>query len=177
MRYLIIIMMAGLIACDEQSKQVIKKEIYQGPHIEMRDVETLFSDSTIIRLKIKAPLQQIFDNGDENYPEGMYLEIYDEKQQLVATFRSNTARKVATEEYYIGEGNVIVKNLETGDELTTEQLYWYQDEEVFRTDKFVTIKSEGELHTGEGLEASQDFSYYKILKPTGTISIDDPEQY
>lgn len=164
-------------ACDDDAKKVINKEQYEGPHIEMRDVETLFSDSTIIRLMIQAPLQQIFESGDENYPEGMYLEIYDEQQQLVATYRSNTAKKVAKEEYYIGEGNVVVKNLETGDELTTEQLYWYQDEAVFRTDKFVTIKSDGELHTGQGLEASQDFSYYKILKPTGTISIDDPEQY
>jgi len=62
---------------------------------EMRDVETLFSDSTVVRLMIKAPLQQIFESGDEHYPEGMYLEIYDEQQQLVATYRSNTAKKVA----------------------------------------------------------------------------------
>jgi hypothetical protein len=63
--------------------------------------------------------------------------------------------------------------METGDELNTEELYWYQKEELFKTDKFVTIRSESELHTGEGLEANQDFSYYTIIRPTGTLSIDE----
>jgi LPS export ABC transporter protein LptC len=124
-----------------------------------------------------SPLQQVFDNGDENYPEGIYLEIYNENHVLTATYRSNTAKKNAGENFYIGQGNVIVINIETGDELNTEELYWYQKEELFKTDKFVTIKSEGELHTGEGLEANQDFSFYTITRPKGTLSIDEGSTY
>ena len=163
------------IGCSSQSQEILNEETYEGPYIEMKDVETLLSDSAVIRLKIKAPVQQIYDNEDENFPEGMDLDIYDTDQSLTATFRSNTAFKDAKEKYYVGRGNVIVKNLESGDELNTEELFWYQTESVFRTEKFVTIKSDGELHTGEGLEATQDFSYYTIQKPTGTIAIDDPE--
>ncbi|MEQ9298722.1 MAG: LPS export ABC transporter periplasmic protein LptC [Cyclobacteriaceae bacterium] len=160
-------------SCDEKTQELLDEEVYEGPKIEMHDVETLFSDSAVIRLKLRAPLQQVFDNGDENFPEGMSLEIYDANGVLNATYRSNKAKKVAEENYYLGEGNVIVKNLQNGDELNTEELYWYQAESLFKTEKFVTIKSEGELHTGEGLEATQDFSYYTIKKPTGTISIED----
>ncbi len=162
-----------IVSCDEKTQELLDEEVYDGPKIEMRNVETLFSDSAVIRLKLRAPLQQIYDNGDENFPEGMNLEIYDAQGVLNATFRSNKAKKVAEENYYLGEGNVIVKNLQNGDELNTEELYWYQAEALFKTEKFVTIKSEGELHTGEGLEATQDFSYYTIMKPTGTISIED----
>lgn len=162
-----------LASCDDKARELLDEEVYDGPKIEMHDVETLFSDSAVIRLKLVAPLQQVYDNGDENFPEGMNLEIYDNDGALNATFRSNKASKNAAEKYYLGEGNVIVKNLENGDELNTEELYWYQEEGLFKTEKFVTIKSEGELHTGEGLEATQDFSYYTIKKPTGTISIED----
>ena len=51
------------------------------------------------------------------------------------------------------------------------QLYWSPAEEIFYTDKFVTILSEGEIHTGEGLRANQDFTSYQILKPSGTINL------
>ena len=163
----------GLISCDEKAKDLLEEEVYDGPKIEMRNVETLFSDSAVIRLKLIAPLQQVYENGDEYFPQGMNLEIYDQDGALNATYRSNKARKNAEGNYYLGEGNVIVKNLQNGDELNTEELYWYQAEALFKTEKFVTIKSEGELHTGEGLEATQDFSYYTIKKPTGTISIED----
>jgi LPS export ABC transporter protein LptC len=170
---LFIIIISLCWACNNDSKAILEKENYDGPYIEMSNVTTHFSDSTVIRLKMTSPLQQVYDNGDENYPEGLYLEIYNEKHVLTATYKSNTAKKNAGESFYIGQGNVIVINMETGDELNTEELYWYQKEELFKTDKFVTIRSEGELHTGEGLEANQDFSFYTIIRPTGTLSIDE----
>ena len=163
----------SMISCDEKAQEILEEEVYEGPEVEMRDIKTLFSDSAIIRLKLVAPLQQIFDDGDENFPEGLDLEIYDKDGTLNATFRSDRAKKFAADNYYLGEGNVVVKNLQTGDELNTEELFWYQAEGLFKTEKFVTIKSDGELHTGEGLEATQDFDYYTIKKPTGTIAIED----
>ena len=51
---------------------------------------------------------------------------------------------------YRAEGNVIVKSYEKKDELNTEELYWDQTNEKFYTDKFVTINSDDEVHTGEG---------------------------
>ena len=35
------------------------------------------------------------------------------------------------------------------------------------------IKSGDEVHTGEGLKADQDFSYYKISKPQGTLLLEE----
>jgi hypothetical protein len=31
--------------------------------------------------------------------------------------------------------------------------------------------SEGEIHTGEGLRANQEFTSYQILEPSGTINL------
>ena len=37
----------------------------------------------------------------------------------------------------------------------------------------MTIKSEDEVHTGEGMESNQDFTEYRILKPSGTFTLED----
>ena len=71
--------------------------------------------------------------------------------------------------------NKVVKNIDTGDELNTELLFWSPAEEKFYTDSFVTIISDGEVHTGKGLSANQDFSSYEILEPAGTIQIEEED--
>ena len=81
--------------------------------------------------------------------------------------------KYNDDNYYIASGNVILFNLESNDELRTEELFWYPNDEKFETQKFVTIKTNNEIHSGEGMESNQDFSNYKILRPTGTIEIDE----
>ena len=64
-------------------------------------------------------------------------------------------------------------NYITNDELRTEELFWYPNEEKFVTEKFVTIKTGNELHKGEGMISNQDFSNYEILKPSGIIEVDE----
>ncbi|MGI8599360.1 MAG: LPS export ABC transporter periplasmic protein LptC [Chitinophagaceae bacterium] len=72
---------------------------------------------------------------------------------------------------YAGKGDVVLKSFEKEQQLNTEELYWKQSEQNVFTDKFVRIESEGEILTGEGLTAKQDFSSYRILKPTGTFTM------
>ena len=63
----------------------------------------------------------------------------------------------------------MIRDYNTGDRLDTEELFWNPKKEDIFTDKFVRIEKDGKLHMGEGLEAKQDLSFYRILKPTGTL--------
>ncbi len=161
------------VSCGQENKEILNQPTYEGPQIEMDNVETLFSDSAIVKIRIKALKQLNFFNGDKEYPLGVIMEFFDEKGNITSTFKSDRAYFIAKEKHYKGEENVVVRNLESGDELNTEELYWSPNDEKVFTDKFVTIKSEGEVHTGEGLVANQDFDNYEILKPTGTFIIQD----
>ena len=160
-------------ACTSDNKDILEKPKYEGPQMEMDSVETLYSDSAKVKIRIQALKRLHFPGGDEEYPLGVFLEFYDKEGQITSTFKSDKAFYIAEEKHYKGEGNVMVRNLESGDELNTEELFWSPGEEKVFTDKFVTIKSEGEVHTGEGLIANQDFDNYQILKPTGTLTIED----
>ena len=157
----------------ESRKELLNQEIYNGPTMKMANINTMMTDSGKLILRLRAPDQLQFKNGNKSWPSGLILEYYSTPKRPAFTFRSNVADFNAKGNLYKGEGNVIVKNLETGDQLNTELLFWSPGEEKFYTDNFVTIISEGEVHTGKGLSANQDFSSYKILEPAGTIQIEE----
>ncbi len=157
-----------VIACN-QRKDLVDQKPYQGPLSSMDSINTLVSDSANIVLHMVAVRQNDFENGDSEWSEGLFLEQFDERGAVLTTFRANYVYYTQKENLYLAKGNVRVKNLENSDELNTEELFWNPEDETFYTEKFVTIKSGDEVHTGEGLKANQDFTEYQILKPSGSF--------
>jgi hypothetical protein len=51
-------------------------------------------------------------------------------------------------------------------------LFWDEKKELIYTNKFVKITTENEVIWGEGLEANQEFTDWKIKNVKGTIYID-----
>ena len=120
-----------------------------------------------------ADLVYEFENGDREFPEGLYLEFYDESGKLESTLRANEAYYFKKENQWRGRGKVEVKNLEKNEQLNTEELFWKPADEKIFTDKFVTIRQQSDVIYGQGLEAKQDMSDYVIKKPEGEFSVDD----
>ena len=165
-----------LILLSSCSKKNIKKieENYDGPLIEIKDLNTFFTDSAKVRFQLKSDLYQVFKEGEEIYPEGLFMDIYSiNSDSITATFEANYVIKFENENYYKATGNVVLFNIQTGDELRTEELYWYPNDEKFLTEKFVTIRTGDEIHSGEGMESNQSFSRYEIMKPSGIIDINE----
>ncbi|MEQ6121414.1 LPS export ABC transporter periplasmic protein LptC [Reichenbachiella sp. MALMAid0571] len=172
--YIILILAISIFSCvDEKNKNVLEKETFEGPSIEMDSVTLIFSDSVKVKIKLKAPKQLILDNDDREFPDGIYLEFFDKNEEISSILVGDRGYYIKKENHYKAEGNVLLYNVVSKDELSTEELIWEPDEEKVHTDKFVTIKSEDEIHTGEGLTADQDFESYTILNPSGTLSIDE----
>lgn len=160
------------LAC-EQRKELIDQALYEGPTSSLDSISTFLSDSGKFVMHIKAPKQSEFESGDIEWEAGVQVDYFDKKGAITTLFEANYLYYTKKEALYHAKGNVIVKNNETGDELTTEELFWDEQAEEYYTDKFVTIKSDGEVHTGEGLKADQGFTSYQILKPSGTFSIEE----
>ena len=58
-----------------------------------------------------------------------------------------------------------------GDTLCTEHLIWDEVNHTIESDEYVKIRTGEEIIYGEGLEAKEDFSSYRIKKIKGTIVI------
>ncbi len=161
-----------LISCDSKQELLNQKE-YEGPIMKLDSVNTMLTDSAKIRLRLNAPVEESFENGDREWKEGLFLQYYDQDEELSSTFQANYTFFNKKENLYKGVGDVIVINVTTGDELHTEELFWDPRKKEFYTERFVTIHTDDEIHTGEGLTANEDFSSYKIFKPAGTFTKDE----
>lgn len=159
-------------SCSDRTA-LIDQKLYEGPLSSLDSVKTLLSDSANVVLRLTAPKENHFEGGDKEWPEGFLVQTNTSDEEEKSTITANYVFYDKKEDLYHATGNVIVKNYENGDELNTEELFWNPTEEEIFTEKFVTIKSDDEVHTGEGLKATQDFSTYTILKPSGTFLIEE----
>lgn len=147
--------------------------VYDGPLRIGENVELYYTEDNRVKVKMVAPTLYEYENNDREFPNGIYLEFYDEAGQLESTLRANEAYYFKKENQWRGRGKVEVRNLEKNEQLNTEELFWRPAEEKIYTDKFVTIRQQSDVIYGQGLEARQDMSDYVIKKPEGEFSIDE----
>jgi LPS export ABC transporter protein LptC len=145
---------------------------YDGPLMVIENMETIYSDSAEVRVKLKASEQIELQNGNREFPKGVLVEFY-EDSVITSTLTSNFARFYKETNKYMVSGNVVIKNLAEGKRLNTEELFWMPTEEriLVENDKQVIITTKKDVLYGKGLEAKQDFSSYKIQHPTGETTI------
>ena len=170
---LITFLISILSGCILKNKELQEIQEYTGPVIELGSAITFYSDSAMVKMRMEAPKQLEFGNGDREFPEGLYLEFYDKEGNLSSTLRANYCYYTSKEDLYKATGNVVIIDAKTNDRLDTEELLWSEKKEEVFTDKFVRIERDGELQMGDGLEAKQDFSYWKILNYKGTMTLND----
>ena len=133
----------------------------------------LYSEKDRIRVKMLAAKILEFKNGDKEFPDGLYLEFYNQAGIMTSTLKANHAFYFKEEDQWRARGKVEVKNIEKKQQLNTEELFWKETTRKIFTDKFVTIKLENEVIYGTGLDATQDLSNYTIRKPEGIFEIKD----
>jgi LPS export ABC transporter protein LptC len=146
---------------------------YTGPLSESENVDILYFEKDHIKVKMKSRKILEFKNGDREFPDGIYLEFFDELGIMTSTLKANQAYYFKETNQWRGRGKVEVRNLEKKQQLNTEELFWKPDTKKIFTEKFVTIKLENEVLYGTGLDAAQDLSQYTIKKPQGEFEIKD----
>jgi LPS export ABC transporter protein LptC len=164
-----------LTSCDQ--KETTAPANYSGPLREGENVTMLYAEKDILKMRMKGKRVLEFENGDREFPEGLFLEFFDENGKLTSTLTANHAYFFKREYQWRGRGHVEVKNLETQEQLNTEELYWKPDTKRIFTDQFVTIREVSDVIYGKGLDAAQDLSDYTIRRPAGEFeATDDTEE-
>lgn len=105
---------------------------------------------------------------------GMKVEFFDDSTHIKNTLTARSAR------WYTQENNILIRDSikvinDKGEMLETSELIWNQAIAKFFTEKDVSITTPTHVIFGKGMEANQDFSYYKILKPTGMVRVNKGE--
>ena len=155
------------------TQETAKPVLYEGPLSEAEDVVMYYSEKEVVKVMLKAKQIFEFQNGDREFPEGIYIEFFDEFGKMTSTLKANSAYYFKEENKWRGRGAVEVINLEKQEQLNTEELFWKQDTKKIFTDKFVTIKLQNEVIYGTGLDAAQDLSSYQIKNPEGEFVVEE----
>jgi LPS export ABC transporter protein LptC len=160
-------------SCANKNEAMLEIQEYTGPIREGENLVLYRSDSAIVTLKMETPKILDFGSGDQEFPQGFFLEFYDKEGNPTSSLRADYCYYTKKDDLYKATGNVVVQDRETDDKLNTEELFWNRKKQEVFTDKFVRIEKDGELHVGDGLVAKQDFSYWKILNSKGRISLNE----
>lgn len=153
----------------EAAEQILKGE---SPMYTFKHISTLYTEETKKVMKVEAPIQYRYENGDERFPNGIDLERYDEEEGVMTTLVADSAYYNFDQDIYKVMGNVVVVNLEKKQKLETDVLNWDRNKEEIYTDEDVKITDEYQIINGKGMRANQDFSEYEIWEITGTASLD-----
>lgn len=172
-----LVLSAGLslaLSSCENKKADLPKLTYSGPVMETEHVTELFSDSARLQLKLTAPLQQQYENGDLLWTKSVQVGFYAKDGSLVNTLAANYGKQDKAKNLFIMRGNVRVDNQVKQQKMRTEELFFDKAKGQIYTDTamFVTVTTPTERLTGYGLNAKQDFSLYSIHRVTGTFSLD-----
>lgn len=142
-----------------------------------KNVALLYSEKAIVKIKITAPKMEEYE-GENHYiemTEGIHVVFFDSLKNASTTLTANYAiHKVSLNRMEV-KNDVVVVN-EKGEKLNTEHLIWLQDSSKIYSEEFVKITTQDEIIMGEGFEANEDFTKWKIHKPRGTILLKDNHQ-
>ena len=137
------------------------------------NVNTLISDSGIVRYRINAQTWKVYDKADTPYwefPDGIYLEKFDQELNPNATIEADYAYYNEPAQRWLLRGNVKALNLE-GEQFETSLLYWDQKTESVYSDSSIVITRESSIIKGVGFRSNQSMTQYTILRPTGVFPI------
>jgi LPS export ABC transporter protein LptC len=172
-------LLASLTSCENDMQTV--KDVTMRPDLPIRtahNTEILYSDSAHVKVKLTAPLldQYIGDNPRIVMPKGVNVSFYNDSLVVTTHLTADSAIRLEKQGVMEAYRKVVVVNRK-GEKLHTEKLIWDEKRRIIYTDKHVLINTaDDDILEGEGLEANEDFTNYKIKRPTGDKSVDEDDK-
>lgn len=168
-------------ACENDFDEVQKVGIFQNQPIgEAEDIDLKYteliegSDSVHLKANLISPKMLDYSNRDfafSEFPEGIFLKIYDENGKLT-TIRSNYAIFYTETDIIDLRGSVTITTHEK-ETLVTEQLFYNQKLEwLFTNERWIFTRSVGPLH-GVGFDSDKDFKNFQMLEMGGDFELDN----
>ena len=116
------------------------------------DIVFYRSDSGIVQLELKAPVmvRQGNDSSFLEFPQGFKASIFDKNHRVTSEISADYGVHRDNGKMVEAIGNVVVENLQRGQKLTSEKLYWYQQTKMIYTRSKVRIIMPDKDITGDG---------------------------
>ena len=176
---MLMVLVGTLSACENDLKKVEKIASNEAslPVETSKEVELIYSDSSIVRAKLITPILKFYkvNNAYHEMPSGLYVEFYGPNNKIESTLSAKYGRKFQNQGIIEVKDSVVVIN-DKGERLDTEKLIWNERTKKIYTNSFVRITTLKDIMFGDGMEANQNFTNYRIYKYRGSVSLEENEQ-
>lgn len=162
-----------LNACENDKAEIARITVKNNSPIEeIHGLETLYSDSGIVKVKVTAKVLKkiLLPKPVTELPSGLLIEFYNDSLRVVSTLSAHYAIHYEQLHKWVAMNDVVVVN-QKGDKLNTEKMTWDERTQKIYSDQFVKIATAEEIIYGNGFESNQDFSLYRIFNVKGRITV------
>lgn len=142
------------------------------------NVVITYSDSAIVKVRIKSPKMKRYHHKGESYdefPDGLLVEFLSPGKKVTSWLEADYALRKDKEKKIYVEKNVVLYNKQK-DKLETDELVWDEEGEEVYTSRLVKISqpSKGDTSLGYGFKADQEFTRFEIKRRFSAIkNVDD----
>lgn len=146
-----------------------------------KNIEVQYTDSTLLQLIFRAPRMKKFLTNEEEgayyvFEEGIEVFFFDHEEVLESTFKAGYANYYEKTKLWRANDSVVARNVQTNEQLTTEELFWDQENKRIYSHVFTKITNEDGVYYGEkGFESDQDLNNYKLIGSSGSVEVEDEE--
>ncbi len=177
---MVIVMLFLFPSCSDKKEKLGEAILERDslPGMRTLGVNTLISDSGVIRYRLEAEEWEIYDKKTPSYwsfEKGVYLEQFDSLQHVEAIIKADTAYYYDSQKLWELRGDVFIRN-QKGERFNTERLYWNQRQEKVYSDQFIRIQQTENIITGYGFESNQQLTKYIIHNSGGVFPIEPSKQ-
>lgn len=137
------------------------------------NVVITYSDSALVKVRIKSPLMKRYHHQGESYdefPEGLLVEFLNPSKKVTSWLEADYALRKDKEKKIYVEKNVVLYNKQK-DKLETDELVWDEEAEEVYTSRLVKISqpAKGDTSLGYGFKADQEFTRFEIKRKFSAI--------
>ncbi len=164
-------------ACQDNKPEEIKA-LTTGedlPSLQVQKLESVITDSGMVKYRFITPLMLQFDNSNPPYtefPKGLHLVVYNRNHKIDAQIKCNYAIFWKDKELWDLQNDVEAVNVKN-EVINTEQLFWDSKAHTIYSDEFIKITTATDILTGYGFESDEEFQDYKIKRISGIVELQE----
>jgi len=175
--FILFTLVISFTGCENSMEDIeqLNYEVKELPASTSKNITLQFSDSAKVKIILFAPVLDRYSTHEiptDVMPEGLKIEFIDSVGNIEAQVTCNYAIHYPKKDILELTNDVIVFNKD-GDQLNSEHIIWNSRTQKISSDDFVKITTGDEIIYGDGFEANQDFTDYKISHIKGIISIEE----
>lgn len=172
-------MMTMLFACENKPSEMAQSIIPEDtlPETRVIEIEHMYSEVGRLKFKLKAPVMDRYE-GEKSYiefPEGVAVYFYDSLTMVSSQLTAGYGVRYESNHTMEARKNVVIKNIQNGEQLNTEHLVWDERKKIIYSQQFVTITTPDKVLYGDGFESDEAFENWHIIKPKGEFIVESDQ--